>query len=152
MPKTYDVPLTQSFFRSETLLRKYVWKVWPEVWPVKRGQILKQGESSCSPEPVPPTVYTRLSWLSSPYFCLEASQSNLNICLIHRRHWYCWLQFLFHLTQSQVPLTFIPCLCPVLISSAEWHWSVWPTPRKKNLCCAQYYNVISKRRVLKMVF
>lgn len=85
---------------------------------------------------------------SSPYFPLKISV--VVCCMEDIGTVDC--NFLFHLSQSLVLLAFMPCLGTVLISSAaEWHWSVWPTPRKRSFS-AQYSSVISKREILKMFF
>lgn len=89
-------------------------------------------------------VYAQLSWrhlrlISTVVCCMEDIRTvDCN--------------FLFHLSQSQVPLAFMPCLCTVLISSAaECHWSMWLTPRKRSFS-AQCSSVISKREILRMFF
>lgn len=89
-------------------------------------------------------VYAQLSWrhlrLISTVVCCMEDNGTVDC------------NFLFHLSQSQVPLAFMPCLCTVLISSvAEWHWSMWLTPRKRSFS-AQCSSVISKREILRMFF
>lgn len=105
-----------------------------------------------SSEPAPPMVYAQLRWflrLISPWSHLRLI-SVVVCCMEDVGTVDC--NFLFHLSQSLVLLAFMPCLGTVLISSAaEWHWSMWPTPRKKSFS-AQYSSVISKREILKMFF